>query len=250
MPLAPPLDFQRWIAENRHLLKPPVANKCIYDGDFIVMVVGGPNQRTDYHVDEGPEFFYQLEGEMVLRIQEDGQPRDIPIRAGEVFYLPPNVPHSPQRMADSIGLVVERLACERSAASRAALVDQHDVTMPPHLGQPGREGRERARRLTGPAGEDQQRIGLRVERVRREHRGEHLQRPSLRPRAILGHLDLGAPERGRVARQPAVRKCRRAGHLRFARARRERDRERRDRRAHGEARQAGARRASRHRGGW
>ncbi|HVH35450.1 MAG TPA: 3-hydroxyanthranilate 3,4-dioxygenase [Tahibacter sp.] len=108
MPLAPPLNFQRWIDEHRHLLKPPVANKCIYDGDFIVMVVGGPNQRTDYHYDEGPEFFYQIEGEMVLRIQEDGQPRDIPIRAGEVFYLPPRVPHSPQRMAGSIGLVVER----------------------------------------------------------------------------------------------------------------------------------------------
>jgi 3-hydroxyanthranilate 3,4-dioxygenase len=108
MPLAPPLNFQRWIEDNRHLLKPPVANKCIYDGDFIVMVVGGPNQRTDYHVDEGPEFFYQIEGEMVLRIQEDGQPRDIAIHAGEVFYLPPRVPHSPQRMADSIGLVVER----------------------------------------------------------------------------------------------------------------------------------------------
>jgi 3-hydroxyanthranilate 3,4-dioxygenase len=108
MPLAPPLNFQRWIEDNRHLLKPPVANKCIYDGDFIVMVVGGPNQRTDYHVDEGPEFFYQIEGEMVLRIQEDGRPRDIAIHAGEVFYLPPRVPHSPQRMADSIGLVVER----------------------------------------------------------------------------------------------------------------------------------------------
>ncbi|WP_313912954.1 3-hydroxyanthranilate 3,4-dioxygenase [Tahibacter sp.] len=108
MPLAPPLNFQRWIEDNRHLLKPPVANKCIYDGDFIIMVVGGPNQRTDYHVDEGPEFFYQIEGEMILRIQEDGQPRDIPIQAGEVFYLPPLVPHSPQRMADSIGLVVER----------------------------------------------------------------------------------------------------------------------------------------------
>ena len=106
--LAPPIDFQRWIAEHRHLLKPPVGNKCVYDGDFIVMVVGGPNQRTDYHWDEGPEFFYQVEGEMVLRVQEDGRARDIPIRAGEVFYLPPRIPHSPQRMPDSIGLVVER----------------------------------------------------------------------------------------------------------------------------------------------
>ena len=106
--LMPPIDFQKWIADNRHLLKPPVGNKCVYNGDFIVMVVGGPNQRTDYHWDEGPEFFYQLEGEMVLRVQEDGARRDIPIRAGEVFYLPPRIPHSPQRMAESVGLVVER----------------------------------------------------------------------------------------------------------------------------------------------
>jgi 3-hydroxyanthranilate 3,4-dioxygenase len=106
--LLPPIDFKRWIDEHRHLLEPPVGNKCIYDGDFIVMVVGGPNQRTDYHYDEGPEFFHQLEGEMVLKVQEDGRARDIPIRAGEVFYLPPRVPHSPQRMAGSIGLVVER----------------------------------------------------------------------------------------------------------------------------------------------
>jgi 3-hydroxyanthranilate 3,4-dioxygenase len=108
MSLAPPLDFRRWIEEHRHLLEPPVGNKCVYDGDFIVMVVGGPNQRTDYHWDEGPEFFHQIEGEMVLKVQEDGRVRDIPIRAGEVFYLPPRIPHSPQRMPDSIGLVVER----------------------------------------------------------------------------------------------------------------------------------------------
>ncbi|AWV07199.1 3-hydroxyanthranilate 3,4-dioxygenase [Marilutibacter maris] len=106
--LPSPINFQAWIEEHRHLLKPPVGNKCIYDGDFIVMVVGGPNQRTDYHWDEGPEWFYQLEGEMVLKIQEDGRVRDIPIRAGEIFLLPPRVPHSPQRMPDSVGLVVER----------------------------------------------------------------------------------------------------------------------------------------------
>jgi 3-hydroxyanthranilate 3,4-dioxygenase len=106
--LAPPIDFQKWIAEHRHLLKPPVGNKCIVDGDFIVMIVGGPNARTDYHWDEGPEFFYQIEGEMVLKVQDAGRARDIPIRAGEVFYLPPRVPHSPQRMENSIGLVIER----------------------------------------------------------------------------------------------------------------------------------------------
>lgn len=106
--LPSPLNLQAWIAEHRHLLKPPVGNKCIHDGDFIVMVVGGPNQRTDYHIDEGPEWFYQLEGEMTLRIQENGAVRDIPIRAGEIFLLPPKVPHSPQRAAESIGLVIER----------------------------------------------------------------------------------------------------------------------------------------------
>ncbi|MBN8483068.1 MAG: 3-hydroxyanthranilate 3,4-dioxygenase [Xanthomonadales bacterium] len=106
--LTPAFNFQQWIDEHRHLLKPPVGNKCVFDGDFIVMVVGGPNARTDFHWDEGPEFFYQLEGEMVLKIQEDGRVRDVPIRAGEVFYLPPRVPHSPQRGPASIGLVIER----------------------------------------------------------------------------------------------------------------------------------------------
>ncbi|QSX77456.1 3-hydroxyanthranilate 3,4-dioxygenase [Agrilutibacter solisilvae] len=106
--LPAPLNLQAWIDENRALLKPPVGNKCIFNGEFIVMAVGGPNQRTDYHLDEGPEWFYQLEGEMVLRIQENGAVRDIPIRAGETFMLPPRTPHSPQRMADSVGLVIER----------------------------------------------------------------------------------------------------------------------------------------------
>jgi len=106
--LPAPFNFQRWIEDNRHLLKPPVGNKCIVDGDFIIMIVGGPNARTDYHVDEGPEFFHQIEGEMVLRIQEDGAVRDVPIRAGEIFYLPPRIPHSPQRMAGGVGLVIER----------------------------------------------------------------------------------------------------------------------------------------------
>lgn len=111
--LPAPFNLPQWIEDNRHLLKPPVGNKCVYDGDFIVMVVGGPNARTDYHFEEGPEWFFQLEGEMTLRIQEhpDGGPgavRDIPIRAGETFLLPPRVPHSPQRAEGSIGLVIER----------------------------------------------------------------------------------------------------------------------------------------------
>jgi 3-hydroxyanthranilate 3,4-dioxygenase len=106
--LPAPLDFQKWIDENRHLLKPPVGNKCVYAGDFIVMVVGGPNARKDYHVDPGAELFYQLEGEMLLKTQQDGHCVDIPIRAGQMFLLPEFVPHSPQRMAAGVGLVVER----------------------------------------------------------------------------------------------------------------------------------------------
>ncbi len=104
-----PINFQAWIEENRHLLKPPVGNKVIWkDGDFICMVVGGPNRRTDFHYEEGPEFFYQVEGDMVLRVLEDDRIVDIPIREGEIFLLPPRVPHSPQRKADTVGLVIER----------------------------------------------------------------------------------------------------------------------------------------------
>ena len=78
--LPAPLNLQAWIEEHRHLLKPPVGNKCIHDGDFIIMVVGGPNQRTDDHYDEGPEFYYQLEGEMVLKVQDRGVRGPIPDR--------------------------------------------------------------------------------------------------------------------------------------------------------------------------
>ncbi len=106
-PLA--FNLQRWIDDNRHLLKPPVGNKCLFgDGDFIVMIVGGPNARKDYHVDPGDEFFYQLEGDMVLKTMQDGRPVDLPIRQGEILMLPAHVPHSPQRRANTVGLVVER----------------------------------------------------------------------------------------------------------------------------------------------
>lgn len=108
-----PFNFQKWIDDHRDLLKPPVCNKQVFEqDDFIVMVVGGPNGRRDYHYDEGPEFFYQLEGEMLLKTIQDGKKVDYPIKAGEVFLLPPKVPHSPVRFADSIGLVVERKRVE------------------------------------------------------------------------------------------------------------------------------------------
>lgn len=108
-PTPTPLNLQRWIAENRHLLKPPVGNRRVFrDAQMIVQVVGGPNARQDYHVDPGEEFFYQLEGDMLLRTVQEGSRVDVPIRQGEVFLLPARMPHSPQRFADTIGLVIER----------------------------------------------------------------------------------------------------------------------------------------------
>jgi 3-hydroxyanthranilate 3,4-dioxygenase len=102
-------NFRQWIDANRALLKPPVGNKRVFrDGDFIIMVVGGPNARKDYHVDPGQEFFYQLEGDMVLKTIQDGRQVDLPIRAGDVLLIPPRLPHSPQRPANTVGLVIER----------------------------------------------------------------------------------------------------------------------------------------------
>jgi len=107
--MLPPINFKSWIEENRHLLKPPVGNKVVYeDTELIIMVVGGPNTRKDYHIDEGEEFFYQLEGGMILRIMKHGKPEDIKINQGDIFLLPPKVPHSPQRFENTVGLVVER----------------------------------------------------------------------------------------------------------------------------------------------
>ena len=102
-------NFQKWIDEHRHLLKPPVGNQQIWeDADLMVTVVGGPNKRTDYHDDPVEEFFYQLEGNMVLKLYDGKEFYDVPIREGEIFLLPPHVRHSPQRPEEgSIGLVVE-----------------------------------------------------------------------------------------------------------------------------------------------
>ena len=105
----PLYNLKSWIEENRHLLKPPVSNKVIWKNqDFIVMVVGGPNSRTDFHVNEGDEFFLQIEGQMHLKLYRDGRIVKQAIRAGEIFLLPGRTPHSPQREAGSIGLVIER----------------------------------------------------------------------------------------------------------------------------------------------
>ncbi len=110
MAIKRPFNLQKWIEENRDLLKPPVGNKNLYKdaGDYIVMIVGGPNARKDYHYNETEELFYQLEGDIEVTIQEDGEAVKIPIKEGEMYLHPAKVPHSPARPANTVGLVVER----------------------------------------------------------------------------------------------------------------------------------------------
>jgi 3-hydroxyanthranilate 3,4-dioxygenase len=121
MAVARPFNLQKWIDEHRHELKPPVGNRNLYKdaGDYIVMVVAGPNARKDYHYNETEELFYQLEGDINVRIQEDGKAVDIPIREGEMFLLPARVPHSPMRSEGSIGLVIE---CKRTKQEQDGLI--------------------------------------------------------------------------------------------------------------------------------
>jgi 3-hydroxyanthranilate 3,4-dioxygenase len=114
MAVRKPFNLKKWIDENRHLLKPPVANKNLYAdaGDYIVMIVAGPNARKDYHYNETEELYYQLEGNITVKIQEDGKAVSIPLNEGDMFLLPARVPHSPIRTPNSIGLVIE---CKRKA---------------------------------------------------------------------------------------------------------------------------------------
>ncbi len=111
MSILRPFNLNKWIDEHRHLLKPPVGNQQVYKDvdDFIVMVVGGPNSRKDFHYNETEELFYQLEGDVVVRIIENGKIVPIEIKAGDMFLLPAKVPHSPQRGPNTVGLVIERV---------------------------------------------------------------------------------------------------------------------------------------------
>jgi 3-hydroxyanthranilate 3,4-dioxygenase len=109
MAISQPFNLNQWINDNRHLLKPPVGNKNVYvdSGDFIVMIVAGPNARKDYHYNETEELFYQLEGNITVAIQEDGQRKEMQLQAGDMYLHPAKVPHSPVRSENSIGLVIE-----------------------------------------------------------------------------------------------------------------------------------------------
>lgn len=105
-----PFNLTKWIQENRDLLKPPVGNKSIYQDsqDYIVMVVGGPNARKDYHYNETEELFYQLEGSIKIITQQNGERHELELNAGDMYLHPAKTPHSPVRSANSVGLVIER----------------------------------------------------------------------------------------------------------------------------------------------
>ena len=110
MEIKKPFNLQKWIDENRDLLKPPVGNKNLYveSGDYIVMIVAGPNARKDYHYNETEELFYQIEGDIIVKTQQQGKLVQYEIKEGEMFLLPEKIPHSPVRSEGSIGLVIER----------------------------------------------------------------------------------------------------------------------------------------------
>ncbi|XP_064411692.1 3-hydroxyanthranilate 3,4-dioxygenase isoform X2 [Latimeria chalumnae] len=102
------VNVEKWIEENKRSFLPPVCNKLMHKAQLNIMFVGGPNTRKDFHIEEGEELFYQVKGDMCLKIVENGKHRDVPIREGEMFLLPARIPHSPQRQENTVGLVIER----------------------------------------------------------------------------------------------------------------------------------------------
>lgn len=109
--ILPPMDFAKWIEDNKDDLKPPVSNKQLFTDseDVILFVSGGPNTRNDYHVNATEELFYQLKGDIAVRVRPlDGSPpRDVVVKEGEMWLLPRWVPHRPQRPEGTVGLIVE-----------------------------------------------------------------------------------------------------------------------------------------------
>ncbi|AGO13462.1 AaceriACL127Wp [[Ashbya] aceris (nom. inval.)] len=149
-----PINIDAWLAEHGQLLQPPVNNYCLHRGGFTTMLVGGPNERTDYHVNPTPEWFYQKKGAMTLRIVDESLAgaarfRDVTIKEGDSYLLPANVPHNPVRYADTVGIVVEQDRpagqCDQLrwyCSKCRALVCQYEFYMS-DLGSQVREGIER-----------------------------------------------------------------------------------------------------------
>ena len=111
MSIAKPFNLMKWIEQHDDEFKPPVMNKQFYKeaNDVIVFVSKGPNTRNDYHVNPTEELFYQLKGDIAVRIRplDDTPPHDVIIREGEMWLCPRNVPHRPQRPENTLGLIVE-----------------------------------------------------------------------------------------------------------------------------------------------
>jgi 3-hydroxyanthranilate 3,4-dioxygenase len=105
------LDLAGWIRKNQKHLKPPVSNKQLFTGsnDLILFVSGGPNTRNDYHVNPTEELFYQLKGDIAVRVRplDGSKPRNIVVKEGELYLLPRWLPHRPQRPAGTVGLIAE-----------------------------------------------------------------------------------------------------------------------------------------------
>ncbi|MDC8785258.1 3-hydroxyanthranilate 3,4-dioxygenase [Roseateles koreensis] len=133
-----PLNFSNWIADHAAELKPPVGNQQIWqNADFICTVVGGPNQRTDFHDDPHEEFFHQLKGNAHLILWDRGQFERVDLREGDIFLLPAHVQHSPQRPEPgSLCTVIERQRAEGAkdvfqwyCAHCGGLIQRHEVQL-------------------------------------------------------------------------------------------------------------------------
>ncbi|MFY0543877.1 3-hydroxyanthranilate 3,4-dioxygenase [Brevibacillus sp. H7] len=126
-----PINLWKFIEEHKDQLKPPVNNKLIWkDAELMVMLLGGPNKRRDFHVDPSEEIFYQLKGDCYVEIMnQEGKREVITVKEGEMFLLPPNVPHSPHRVADTIGIVIERNRAQGELEDFVWFCDQCDHEM-------------------------------------------------------------------------------------------------------------------------
>jgi 3-hydroxyanthranilate 3,4-dioxygenase len=126
-----PINLMKFIEENKDQLKPPVNNKLVWkDAELMVMLLGGPNKRRDFHVDPSEEIFYQVKGSCYVEvINSEGKREVVEVKEGEMFLLPANVPHSPHRVADTIGLVIERNRAEGELEDFVWFCDSCDQQM-------------------------------------------------------------------------------------------------------------------------